>query len=73
MSLPPAVILRSEKSELPGMARIGVKMSVTNDVITAPKAAPITTPTARSTTLPLRMKALKSLSMPTTLASDLFA
>src|SRR5690348_13935119 len=47
------VTLRFEKSGLPPMAAIsGVKMLVTSAVTTAPKAAPMTTATARSTTFP---------------------
>src|SRR5437899_10823109 len=38
-------------------------MLSTRDLITAPKAAPITTATARSITLPRRMNCLKPLSM----------
>src|SRR5207237_4024830 len=41
----------------------GVSRSATNAVTTAPNAAPMTTATARSTTLPRRMKALKSLTV----------
>ena len=40
----------------------GVMKSFTNAVTTAVKAAPMTTATARSTTLPRRMNFLKSLS-----------
>src|SRR5579872_5791006 len=43
------------------MARIGVMMSLTRAVTTAPKAAPITTAMARSTTLPRRTNVLNSL------------
>src|ERR1700758_3871984 len=44
---------REEKSGLPTTAEInGVSKSFVNAVTTPPKAAPITTPTARSTTLP---------------------
>ena len=56
-------ISSSLKSALPGMAMMGVRMSFTNDVTMAAQAAPMTMPTARSTTLPLRMKVLKSFSM----------
>jgi hypothetical protein len=56
------VMSRSPKSTLPGMAMTGVRMFSTNDVTTAAKAAPMTTPTARSTTLPRSTKVLKSLS-----------
>ncbi|EGF82845.1 hypothetical protein BATDEDRAFT_36655 [Batrachochytrium dendrobatidis JAM81] len=38
----------------------GVMRSPTSEVTTAVKAAPITRPTARSTTFPLLMNALKS-------------
>jgi hypothetical protein len=41
----------------------GVNMSATKDETIVPKAAPITTPTARSTTLPLSKNFLKSLSI----------
>src|SRR5687768_11486934 len=52
---------RSAKLALsPGMARMGVSRFLVNEVITAVKAAPMATPTARSTTLPRRMKVLKS-------------
>ncbi len=51
-----------EKSGLPPIAAInGVIRSLTRAVTTAPKAAPITMPTAKSTTLPRSTKALKSL------------
>src|SRR3954468_4355506 len=39
----------------------GIRMSSTNDVTIFPKAAPITTPTARSTTLPLSANSRNSL------------
>ena len=56
---------RSEKSGLPKMAAIsGVKMLVTSEVTTAVNAAPMTTATARSTTLPRRMNSLNSVTMP---------
>src|SRR5690348_1244140 len=38
----------------------GVRISLVNEVTTAPKAAPMTTATAKSTTLPLKMKARNS-------------
>src|SRR3954447_25378800 len=44
-------------------AMSGVMKSATSAVITAPKAAPMTTATARSTRLPRRMKLRNSLSM----------
>src|SRR5208282_838154 len=52
---------RLEKSEcLPTRAPIrGVSKSLVNAATTPPKAAPITTPTAISTTLPRRMNFLK--------------
>src|SRR6185437_1619450 len=49
------VKLSEPKSGLPTMAAIkGVSRSLTNEVTTVPKAAPMTTPTAKSTTLPRR-------------------
>src|SRR5581483_660523 len=51
--LPLTVKTIAEKSGLPTMAAIsGVSRSFTKAVTTAPKAAPMTTATARSTTLP---------------------
>src|SRR6201995_3256478 len=44
-------------------AMIGVMMSATSAVTTAPNAPPMTTATARSTTLPRMMNSLKPLSM----------
>src|SRR5882724_4648069 len=41
----------------------GMITSLTSDVTMPPNAAPMTTPTARSTTLPLRENSLNSLSM----------
>src|SRR2546425_3312766 len=41
----------------------GIRMSLTSEVTMAPKLAPMTMPTARSTTLPRTTNALKSLSM----------
>ena len=41
----------------------GIRISSTNDVTILPNATPITTPTARSTTLPLIMNSLNSLYM----------
>src|SRR4051812_22399868 len=58
------VKLRLEKSGLPKIAAmIGVIRSATRAATSAPKAAPITTATARSTTLPRSRNALKSLSI----------
>src|SRR6476646_4911993 len=56
--------LSAEKSVLPTMAAIsGVRMLVTNEVTTAPNAAPITTATARSSTLPRMMNCRKPLNI----------
>src|ERR1700692_3017729 len=53
-----------EKSGLPMIAAtIGVNRSFTRAVTTAPNAAPITIPTARSTTFPRSKNALKSLAI----------
>src|SRR5690242_4817408 len=41
----------------------GMMMSSTSDLTRAPKAAPMTMPTARSTTLPFRANSRNSLSM----------
>jgi hypothetical protein len=55
---------KSEKSGTCAMADInGVNMSETKAVTTVPNAAPITTPTARSTTFPLSKNCLNSLSI----------
>ena len=52
-----------EKSDLPKMAPTsGVIRSATRAVTTAPKATPMTTATARSTTLPRKMNSLKPFS-----------
>ncbi len=52
------------KSGLPKMAAMSGEMtSSTSAFTTRPKAAPMTTATARSTTLPRMMKSLKPLSM----------
>src|SRR4051794_18883451 len=51
------------------MAMSGVMKSATKAVTTAPNAAPMTTPTARSTTLPRSMNSLKSLSIGALLCS----
>src|ERR1700687_2555326 len=56
--------LMEEKSGLPTSAAMsGVSKSLVKAVTTDPKAAPMTTPTARSTTLPRRMNCLNPLSM----------
>jgi hypothetical protein len=55
------VNLSSLKSAFPGIATSGVRMFVTNEVMTLPNAAPMATPTARSKTLPRRMKSLEVL------------
>src|ERR1039458_1991327 len=61
--LPCTSTAKAENSGLPAMAAInGVSRSFTIEVTTVPNAAPITTPTARSTTLPRRMNCLKPLS-----------
>src|SRR5580704_10453285 len=53
-----------EKSGLPTIATInGVSRSLVRAVTTPPKAAPITTPTAKSTTFPRRMNCLNPLSI----------
>src|SRR5437773_8401606 len=58
------VKLMAEKSGLPTIAAIrGVSRSLVKAVTTVAKAAPMTTPTAISTTLPRRMNCLKPLSM----------
>ena len=59
----------SEKPCLPKMAAIsGVMKSATNAAITAVNAAPMTTATARSTTLPRSTNFLKSLEHPAVLS-----
>src|SRR5438270_13141404 len=64
MVLPLTVNESAEKSGLPKMAAInGVRMLLTNEVTTAPKAAPITTATAKSMTLPRKRNFLKPASM----------
>ena len=61
---PLIVNVSSAKSGLPPIAAIsGVTRSATNAATTAPNAAPMTTATARSTTLPRRMNSRNSLSM----------
>lgn len=62
--LPLSVKYRLEKSGVPPMAAIsGVIISLTSEVTMAPKAAPMTTATAKSTTFPRRINCLKSFSM----------
>src|SRR5947209_2941014 len=64
MFAPLTVQTNAEKSGLPTMAAIsGVTMLVTNEVTTAPNAAPITTATARSITLPRKMNCLNPVSI----------
>src|ERR1051326_3487257 len=64
ITAPLMVRLNAEKSGLPTIAAIkGVRILVTNDVTTAPKAAPITTATARSMTLPRMMNCLNPFSI----------
>src|SRR6266852_4059615 len=65
-TLPLMVKLMAEKSGLPTMAAInGVSRSLVNALTTVANAAPITTPTAISTTFPRRMNCLKPLSINT--------
>src|SRR5215210_8672285 len=60
----------AEKSGLPPIAAIsGVTNDDTNAVTTAPNAAPMTTATASSTTLPRRTKSRNSLRMRVMLAA----
>src|SRR5262252_5537795 len=55
---------RLEKSTLPRSSpKGGIRMSLTSEVTILPKAAPMTRPTARSTTLPRIAKSRNSLSM----------
>src|SRR4030095_14397647 len=55
---------RLEKSALPRRRPMGgMSRSLTNEATTRPKAAPMTTPTASSTTLPRMMNSLNSFSM----------
>src|SRR5437016_3378907 len=62
--VPPMSKPRAEKSGLPAMAAIsGVSKSLVKAETTVANAAPITTPTAMSTTLPRRMNCLNPLSM----------
>src|SRR5579863_10315938 len=66
--LPLLVNLMAEKSGFPTIAAIGgVSRSLVNADTTEAKAAPITTPTAISITLPRRMNCLNPLSMNTLL------
>ena len=52
------------KFGLPMMAPMSaMRMSLVNDVMTAPNAPPMTTPTARSTMFPRLMKSLNPLIM----------
>src|ERR1041384_3834850 len=61
---PPGVVQVSlVKSGDPKIPIRGVRMSLVKLVITAPKAAPITTATASSTTFPRRMKSRKPLNI----------
>src|SRR4051794_31282901 len=57
----PTWIAARLKSGTLNKPRSGVRMSFTRDVMTAPNAAPMTTPMARSTTFPRRMNLRKSL------------
>jgi len=58
--LPRTLTVIPEKSGEPTIAAMsGVSRSLTSAVTTAPNAAPITTATARSSTLPRRMNCLK--------------
>jgi hypothetical protein len=52
-----------EKSGTPTRPSSGVRTSATNDVMTAPNAAPMTTAIARSTTFPRMMNSRNSLTM----------
>src|SRR5215472_324358 len=61
---PPRAKKRFEKSVLPSKRPMGgMSTSATNEATTRPKAAPITTPTASSITLPRMMNSLNSFSM----------
>src|SRR5580704_5036520 len=71
--LPLTVNLIAEKSGLPTTAAIsGVSRSLVKAETTEANAAPITTPTAMSITLPRRMNCLNPLSMWPSLKSDHF-
>src|SRR5678815_1543287 len=60
----PSTTNRLEKSTPPSALPIGgIMMSLTSDVTIAPKAAPMMTPMARSTALPLRANSLNSFHM----------
>src|SRR5262245_64753041 len=60
--------LIAEKSGCPKIApMIGVETSLASELTTAPKAAPIITPTARSIALPRRINSRKPLSIGITL------
>ncbi len=62
--LPFKVKVKLEKSGTLAIAPIkGVNMSLTMELTILPKAAPITTPTARSMTLPLKINCLKPLNI----------
>ena len=61
ISASPMSITQVWKSGIPMMPSKGVRMSPTSEVMMAPNAAPMTTATARSTMLPLKMKARNSL------------
>ena len=54
------VVLRLLKSILPGSPISGVMMSAAKAFTIAPNAAPITTPTAKSTTFPRKIKSRNS-------------
>src|SRR5450830_1360856 len=62
--LPDRLRKRFEKSTFPIRRPIGgIRMSLVNDATILPNAAPMMTPTARSSTLPLLMNSLNSLNM----------
>ncbi len=62
--LPFKVKYKPEKSGTLAMAPIkGVSMSLTKELTIVPKAAPITTPTAKSITFPLNINCLKPLNI----------
>src|ERR1700684_2973009 len=64
MTAPLIVKLQAEKSGLPTIAaRKGVRILPTNEVTTAPNAVPMTTATARSSTLPRVINCRKPLSI----------
>src|SRR5260370_37785223 len=63
---------KAEKSGLPAMAAIsGVRILPTNEVTTAPKAAPMATATAKSTTMPRKRNFLNPASMICLLESNI--